>query len=429
MNNSINITFQNIEPLIYFPGNYIPINSKNTKYLYDLFPFLTLPTTINEKISDIFRGYIVQYFSWKFNGCVIYFKPKIHRDKYGYLFKSQFVEEKNLYYNIDKFLKNINIKDNNIYKNSIIEQYYKMINYLVELNFLGKSDLSVYKAYLEDLSNIGYNYSNKFIKNKIYYYKDYIKTYSKFNNYIPQTISIRLKKQNNQTIKINNYIMELYKNYFDNIVFITPGFINNKNLISCKNSYRGFFSYICFQKVYQKYPNYKGYLYTNDDDFVKIWELNNLDFNIPWLYNFGQLPKTYPFYKLCINMSNILNNHTNWKQNLTKFLGNIYYIPEGIADFYYVPNYIAFRLCELFKVMYKSKIFLECAVPSSFGILLNKEYQLIYLRALFGQNRKKAINFLIKDYRQITIHPIKFKNIFFKKEVIQYISFINAKEY
>ena len=41
-----------------------------------------------------------------------------------------------------------------------------------------------------------------------------------------------------------------------------------------------------FQKVYNKYPNYKGYLYTNDDDFMKIWELNNLDFNIPWLYHF-----------------------------------------------------------------------------------------------------------------------------------------------
>lgn len=128
-------------------------------------------------------------------------------------------------------------------------------------------------------------------------------------------------------------------------------------------------------------------------------------------------------------MRNILNNHTNYKQNLTNFLGNTYYLPVGIADFYYVPNYIAFRLCELFKVMYKSKIFLECAVPSSFGILLNKEYQIIYLRALFGQDRKKAINFLIKDYRQITIYPIKFKNIFFKKQVTQYIYFINAKQY
>ena len=66
LNNSNNINFQNIEPLMYFPGNYIPINSKNTKYLYELFPFLTLPTTINEKISDIFRGYIIQYFAWRY---------------------------------------------------------------------------------------------------------------------------------------------------------------------------------------------------------------------------------------------------------------------------------------------------------------------------------------------------------------------------
>lgn len=70
-----------------------------------------------------------------------------------------------------------------------------MINNLVEVNFLEKNDLRVYKAYLEDLSNIGYNYSNKFVKNKNYCYKDYIKVYSEFNNYIPKTISMRLKKK------------------------------------------------------------------------------------------------------------------------------------------------------------------------------------------------------------------------------------------
>ena len=64
--------FSSIEPFIYFPGYFIPINSKNTKYLYDLFPFLVLPSTISEKISDILRGFILQYFAWRYNGCVIY---------------------------------------------------------------------------------------------------------------------------------------------------------------------------------------------------------------------------------------------------------------------------------------------------------------------------------------------------------------------
>ena len=97
-NNLINISLSNFEPLIYFPGNYIPINSKNTKYLYDIFPFLILPTTINEKISDIFRGYIIQYFAWRINGCVVYSNSKIYQNKYKFSLINEFKEEKEIFY-------------------------------------------------------------------------------------------------------------------------------------------------------------------------------------------------------------------------------------------------------------------------------------------------------------------------------------------
>ena len=40
-NFKIDFNFAKIYPLIYFPGNYIPLNSKNTKYMYDIFPFMS----------------------------------------------------------------------------------------------------------------------------------------------------------------------------------------------------------------------------------------------------------------------------------------------------------------------------------------------------------------------------------------------------
>ena len=453
LTNFLNISFSNVGQLIYYPGNYIPINSINTKYLYDIFPFLTLPNTINEKIADLFRGFIIQYFAWRFNGCVIYFSSKMYN--YKYIFNSQFIKEKKLFYNLDDFLKIINIKENSNYKN-LIKCYFLIINNLIKKNYLGKNDLKVYKAYLEDLSNIGYVLSNKFLKNIDYNYKIYNNIYPVFLYYLPQNPTMTLKKYSKNIIKLvnhydflkkykdilliinynhggfeklNNYLKNLYQNYFDNLVFITPDYINNKNIISCNETFQGIYSYICFQKVYQKYPNYKGYLYTNDDDFMKIWELKNLDFNIPWIYNFVQPSKYWLKLSYCFNLYKILNNNYKWKLNLIKFLGYSYYIPAVISDFYYIPNYIANQICEIFKVMYNSRINLECAVPTSFGILLNREYQLIHFNALYGENRKKAINYLIKDNLQITIHPIKFFNFYFKKEVNQYIYFINAKEY
>ena len=60
--------------------NYIPINSKNTKYLYDIFPFLILPETDEKSLSDIWRGYILQKFAWGINGSVIYFPSKVYRN-------------------------------------------------------------------------------------------------------------------------------------------------------------------------------------------------------------------------------------------------------------------------------------------------------------------------------------------------------------
>ena len=60
-------------PLIYFPYNYVPINSKNTRYLYEIFPFLIFPISLDENIADIWRGYIMQNLAWKQKGIILYY--------------------------------------------------------------------------------------------------------------------------------------------------------------------------------------------------------------------------------------------------------------------------------------------------------------------------------------------------------------------
>ena len=127
-------------------------------------------------------------------------------------------------------------------------------------------------------------------------------------------------------------------------------------------------------------------------------------------------------------MFNILNNNLEWKMNLTKYLG-VFNIPCAISDFYYLPNYIVPNYCKIIEEMYNSKLFLECAVPTSFGIILAPKYQIIYFQGLWGETRKKAINYLIKDIKQITIHPIKLSNVFLLNNVSLFIYFANAKDY
>lgn len=40
-----------------------------------------------------------------------------------------------------------------------------------------------------------------------------------------------------------------------------------------------------FRKAYEKYPYMKGYLIIDDDYFIKPWEFENYNFNIPQTNN------------------------------------------------------------------------------------------------------------------------------------------------
>ena len=452
-NNIINFKISNKYPLLYIPGNYIPINSKNTKYLYEIFPFLMLPTTLNERICDIFRGYIMQLFSWIYNGAIIYHSSKIYQKTFQNFKNPQFIEEKNLFYKLDNFLDELNILLFSERKNnSPTELLLELINNLVFKGFLGSNDLKIYKLFIQDLSNIGYIFpsilSDKNNFNNIHFFQ----LYSKFKLYMPYNPKIYIKNNRYKIInhyishkifsdilliinynhygfhKLNKYLLKLYRKFFPKVIFISPNNIKEKYVISCNESFNGYFSYICFKKVYEKYPNFKGYLFTNDDDYIKIWEISNLDFNIPWFYIFHPIKPKWGHARRCFSIHTILNKNIEYKNNLINFLG-FYDIPVTISDFYYIPNYIAIKIGKIFQEMYNHKVFLECAVPTTMAILNSSKYQLIYFIGLWGKERKEAINYLKKAFEQITVHPIKFSNLINQKETLIYNFFINGIEY
>ena len=323
---------------------------------------------------------------------------------------------------------------------------------LIENDIFEKIDKKIYHAYLKDLNDIGYNFSffcntkrNTF-NNSIY---SRIKT--EFKIYIPSSLFIiknsNIKLMNHLYsnkifkdilliinynhdgfLKLNNYITNLYNKYFPNIIFINPSINKKPNIISCKKSHHGYYSYKCFKKLYRKYPNYKGYLYINDDLFLKFWEIQDLNFSFPWLNQYGPIHKKWYHYPSCLPLYNIFNNITNWKNNIISFNG-FFEIIAGMSDFFYLPNYYASKICKIFDVMFKSKIFLECAIPNSFGILLAYKYQIIKINALWEKQRENSINYLFNKFDQIVVHPIKLSNISSQNKVIQYISFLNANEY
>ena len=300
----VNITFSEDFPLLYLPGNYIPINSKNTKYLYDIFPSLVLPNTINQEICDIFRGFIIQKFSWKKNGNVLFlssgdFRRNIFNNK------KKLKKEKDLYFKINKFLGILKNVENSNFKDTVF--IVNIIRKLVTNKLLGKKDLYLYKAFINDLIRIGYNFGNN---NQILKQNDYFSEHSKLYIYPKYQQNILLKNNENKNIRImkhklnnkiykdillvinynrekfmilNNLLIGLYHNNFPNIAFISPGKGFGENVISCPDSNRGGTAYMCFRILFNKYPNFKGYYIIDDDTFFKPWEIEYVNFDMPGL--------------------------------------------------------------------------------------------------------------------------------------------------
>ena len=233
-------------------------------------------------------------------------------------------------------------------------------------------------------------------------------------------------------LNLNEYLEKLYNNSFPNIVYLYPQKkeTDSSNIIICEESKAGYYSYKCIRKVFRKFPNYKGYLYTNDDNFFKVWELENFDFNIPWLYRYepGGINPHWMFYSKCEYLNHLYEHNSTWKENITNFFG-VTKVFNGFADLYYIPNYYMSTFTQLVKEMYNSKIFLECAVPAAFAIISSPKYQIIYIRPIWGNERKNILNILHKEYNQFSIHPIKFSKDELKEGVNNYNYFINAIDF
>ena len=160
---------------------------------------------------------------------------------------------------------------------------------------------------------------------------------------------------------------------------------------------------------------------------MKPWELENLDFSIPWFYTYDPEPIKNHGYIFNI-ISEIYENNIKYKQNYIKFYG-FYKLFKGLSDFYYIPNNFMDEFIELAQKMDEKNVFLEYAVPAIFAQLSAPKYHAINQRGLWGPDRYRTINILHAEFQQIFIHPIKFSNNKNKEEVNKYNYFINAFDF
>ena len=228
-NNSFIFNSISSYPLFYFPNNYVPINSKNTRYLYEIFPFLMFPTSLDENIVDIWRGYIIEYFVWKLRGAVIYYNFGAKR-KTELVNNLNLIKNKNNYFELHKLLDILYLFSEKDILGNPLELFNELIAHLIANKLLVKQDLDIYKIYLNDLISIGYNFTSLFLLKKEKNNHPYLKTFSGFKLYIPSNLLI-IK---NISQKLMNHFISNHK--YTDILFIVN--YNHKGFLKL-NPYLG----------------------------------------------------------------------------------------------------------------------------------------------------------------------------------------------
>ena len=453
----IKLDFYDLYPLLYFPGNYIPINSQNTRFLYDSFPALALPTTVAFRVCDIWRGFIMERFIWGYGGSVLFHRPSVYQNRNVHDYYLDFVDEEALYYGLEDILNGLNTEIKSARNPG--EFIVKLIEILVKKKVLKDNDLKMYKAFIEDLENIGYTYSPNYSTKINYNYKDYLKMSTEMNFYVPRKQRELMRNNGNEethkilyhyssntvfqdTLLIINfydkkveelkeYMYKLYRKNFPNIVFVHTGEeyndFNGTHLLNCPEAKDPSLSYICLHKVFKAYKHMKGYLYLNNEILLKIWELDNFNLNNPWICSFNILP-TNSLQAEYKGIQNILNTQVNLKKNLLKFLGKDG-VAHGMPHFYYLPNAAFKQFLGILGQMYANKVPQELAIPNSMGMILQPRYQYVYFEYLTPKQIKRVMKYIKKAHEQILVYPIEYTRADYREEVDKYIYFMKAEEY
>lgn len=242
---------------------------------------------------------------------------------------------------------------------------------------------------------------------------------------------------------LNNleYLINLYKNYFKQIIVYSDYPVINNIEINYVNTQQGYYVHNIFNHFYKNYKyllnSCDGIFYTMDDNIINLNILNLLNTKkIVYYYNEIKPLNEYSGWQWDLSwgknaINNLLNDEEFKKYNMNKFSG-------CFADWFYLPKeYLTDKLFNLFSLYVKHKVFLELAIPSIINnIETNKEkYEKFTDDILWGNDRKKLLdkNYLYKSFNckhNLVIHPIKFNNnkeskiwlseIFMKKKMYYY---------
>lgn len=124
---------------------YGPFNSQNTYWEKEVFPLLYLPTTVSNRATDIWRGYIAQRIIWELDSRLLYLSPCVYQKRNPHNYMHDFKDETEVYLHAEELL---NLLNSIKLKGNVSEMLIQVYKMLVSEKFIIKRELDAVKEWI-----------------------------------------------------------------------------------------------------------------------------------------------------------------------------------------------------------------------------------------------------------------------------------------
>jgi len=151
------VTFRDNESFALSNDLYSPMNSQNTFWSKDAFPFLYLPTSVTFRFTDILRGYVAQRLLWNQGKNVAFGGATTWQERNPHNLMDDFHVEIPMYLQVKSIVELMNSLE---YKGTPIDDLIITYDALHTHGFVTEAEVSSVRSWAEDLSKIADAASN-----------------------------------------------------------------------------------------------------------------------------------------------------------------------------------------------------------------------------------------------------------------------------
>lgn len=248
-----------------------------------------------------------------------------------------------------------------------------------------------------------------------------------------------LKEHFNDVLLIINYnhpfyqsiefLKNIYGIAFDHIVFYGE---RPDPRVHTINHHEGWYGYRTLADAMKCYPDFRGYLYTNDDCFLNFWNLTRFDKNKLWINKTNAhtlelsaiKASDWPHWSRDYGYNAIQKVYDRLPSNYLNMLaynGGEHAVFVSMADMVYIPNTYREATIDMCNRCSAQQVFLEVGLPTITASVAPKEeweiFDALYLWYVSAQT-------IIDSYKPSldAIHPLKFSDQKFQTFVIKQVN-------